>query len=433
MTNSPTAGMKHNSEPATMPGMASGTVIAPERAPGRRAEIERRLDQRVVHLFERGVERQHHERQIGVDDADIDRRLGVEDFDGLGDRGPSPISDLVEEALGLQDRDPGVDADEEARPERQDDERRRAAAAMDALARAPSRRRSGKPTSEQKQRREGRDAQRRERRVDVEAVAGEQREVLEVEAGEEAGEIAPSEDGRVGRLRDGGVGQADLETRSGTARRKTRRAKGTAAPAPEPASSRRGSSRHRLHCERITAASGAKVSADPLVPVDRLLDEAARVGAGDAHDGAAVELDLVDRPIAEIADVPDLAGERVRAGLRRPRAGSTSFPAGRRSATAWPLQHLVGIVDRERLARGRRRDAPQAALLADDVAFEDVHVADELGDEAGLRLLVDLARRRHLHDPAVVHHGDAVGHGHRLFLVVRDDDEGHAERRAGCP
>ena len=27
ITNSPTAGMKHRSEPATMPGMASGTVI----------------------------------------------------------------------------------------------------------------------------------------------------------------------------------------------------------------------------------------------------------------------------------------------------------------------------------------------------------------------------------------------------------------------
>ncbi len=27
MTNSPTAGMKHNSEPAMMPGMASGTVM----------------------------------------------------------------------------------------------------------------------------------------------------------------------------------------------------------------------------------------------------------------------------------------------------------------------------------------------------------------------------------------------------------------------
>ena len=27
----------------------------------------------------------------------------------------------------------------------------------------------------------------------------------------------------------------------------------------------------------------------------------------------------------------------------------------------------------------------------------------------------------------LVHHGDAVGHGHRLLLIVRDDDEGHAE------
>ena len=61
------------------------------------------------------------------------------------------------------------------------------------------------------------------------------------------------------------------------------------------------------------------------------------------------------------------------------------------------------------------------------MAIQNVHVADELGDEAGLGLLVDLARRRHLHDPALVHHRDAVGHGHGLFLVVGDDHEGHAE------
>ncbi len=75
-----------------------------------------------------------------------------------------------------------------------------------------------------------------------------------------------------------------------------------------------------------------------------------------------------------------------------------------------------------------RLDLPQPVLLPANAAFEDVHVADELGDEARARLFVDLARRRHLHDAAVIHHGDAVRHGHRLFLIVRDDHEGHAER-----
>ena len=48
-------------------------------------------------------------------------------------------------------------------------------------------------------------------------------------------------------------------------------------------------------------------------------------------------------------------------------------------------------------------------------------VADEVGDETRFGLLVDLARRADLDELAVVHHRDAVGHRHRLFLVVRDD------------
>ena len=62
-----------------------------------------------------------------------------------------------------------------------------------------------------------------------------------------------------------------------------------------------------------------------------------------------------------------------------------------------------------------------------DPPLEQVDVADEVGDVARVRLLVDLGRRRHLDDPAVVHHRDPVGDGHRLLLVVGDDDEGEAE------
>ncbi len=66
-------------------------------------------------------------------------------------------------------------------------------------------------------------------------------------------------------------------------------------------------------------------------------------------------------------------------------------------------------------------------IRAGDLAVEDVHVADEVRDEAGVRRFVDLGRRGHLDDLAVAHDGDAVGHGHGLFLVVGDDDEGQAE------
>jgi zinc and cadmium transporter len=50
--------------------------------------------------------------------------------------------------------------------------------------------------------------------------------------------------------------------------------------------------------------------------------------------------------------------------------------------------------------------------------------ADEAGDEAVGRAVVELQRRADLLDAAVVHHDDAVGHGHGLDLVVRDVDRG---------
>ena len=65
----------------------------------------------------------------------IDRRLGVEDGQRLGDE-PERMSSLVEQALGLEDADPGIDADQEARPERQDDQHDAAAGAPPAGARA---------------------------------------------------------------------------------------------------------------------------------------------------------------------------------------------------------------------------------------------------------------------------------------------------------
>ena len=55
-------------------------------------------------------------------------------------------------------------------------------------------------------------------------------------------------------------------------------------------------------------------------------------------------------------------------------------------------------------------------------AVEDVHRgrADELRDEEVRRPVVELERAAELLDAAVVHHRDAVGHGHRLDLVVGD-------------
>ena len=69
----------------------------------------------------------------------------------------------------------------------------------------------------------------------------------------------------------------------------------------------------------------------------------------------------------------------------------------------------------------------RSRAAAVDRPLEHVHRADEIGDVAGVRRLVDLRRRGDLHDLAVVHDRDAVGDRHRLLLVVRDDDEGQPE------
>ena len=66
--------------------------------------------------------------------------------------------------------------------------------------------------------------------------------------------------------------------------------------------------------------------------------------------------------------------------------------------------------------------------LAFDIERGDVHGwrADEAGDEDIVGVLVQLARGAHLLEFAEVEHGDAITHGQRLGLVVRDVDGGHA-------
>ena len=126
-------------------------------------------------------------------------------------------------------------------------------------------------------------------------------------------------------------------------------------------------------------------------------------------------------------------------------------PSSRFSAPAWPASaagprrdslifsgriatQIAVLLDRLPRLGGddgagvARRDGPAMARRATATwPSMQVDVADEVGDPARVRRLVELARRRHLLEPAGVHHADAVGHRHRLFLVVGDDDEGGAE------
>ena len=71
----------------------------------------------------------------------------------------------------------------------------------------------------------------------------------------------------------------------------------------------------------------------------------------------------------------------------------------------------------------------QAAVALGRLALEQVHArrADEAGDEDIGRIVVDLERRADLLQHAMVHDGDAVGHGHGLELVVGDIDHGLPE------
>ena len=69
---------------------------------------------------------------------------------------------------------------------------------------------------------------------------------------------------------------------------------------------------------------------------------------------------------------------------------------------------------------------PGAAVLRGDFTLDQVHRgrAHEPGDEEGGRTVVNLVRRADLLQPAFLHDRDTVPHGHRLHLVVGDDDHG---------
>ena len=71
-------GMKHSSTPAPTPGSDSGNVTSQNACHGGAPRSLGRLQQRRLHLGQRRVERQDHERQVGIDDAEIHRAVGGE-------------------------------------------------------------------------------------------------------------------------------------------------------------------------------------------------------------------------------------------------------------------------------------------------------------------------------------------------------------------
>ena len=142
----------------------------------------------------------------------------------------------------------------------------------------------------------------------------------------------------------------------------------------------------------------------------------------DGEPAAAAGLDDVARRDAEVGRVPDRAQQLVVAIGDR-------FVQLAESDLLGPDADLEGA---EALGQ-RARDADGRAVgeAADRMAVirpvgpcrDEVADPEEPGDEAGLRPLVEALRVGQLLVAALVHHGDAIGHRHRLLLVVGHVDE----------
>ena len=118
---------------------------------------------------------------------------------------------------------------------------------------------------------------------------------------------------------------------------------------------------------------------------------------------------------------------RDRRGIRSSRPGGWQHPAPGpagsppAAARASPGRYRA---PRGRRSRSRRRLEPAGG---DDAAGQEGAAANEAGDEAVGRALVEVALRADLADFALRHHHQAVGDGQRLLLVVRHHDGGQAE------
>jgi hypothetical protein len=86
------------------------------------------------------------------------------------------------------------------------------------------------------------------------------------------------------------------------------------------------------------------------------------------------------------------------------------------------------------LGRTRQRSTPATRTLSGAITVPARKFMEptKSATKAVAGSAVDLLRRADLLDHAVVHHHDAVGHGQRLFLVVRHHDGGDAERRCSA-
>ncbi len=402
----------------------------PERLPARATEIRGGFEQRLVHLLEARIKRQHHERQIGIDDADEDRGIGCKPCQRLPTNDAECEQKVVQQALALQDIDPRIDADQERGPERQDhrhDQHRLqpAGAARHAVGHRNA-------EHQQDQRRDGGNCKALEIGRNIERIAEKRPEIVERQRGNKVLHALPAggwiEHRAVRRLCQFGLRQADAQHDEEGNRARRRSARDTARRSrcgdTSGHSARRG--RHRL-----SSGSGrrhpARTTSQAASP--RCSSEAAwrSVLATDALISMpCVEPHLVDRQIAEIADIDDLPVHHVFHIGRLGADGSRPSPGARRRRHCRPpaRSSLTRNVKRSRQAVSTvASPPPQSAILPSNRLMSPMNSATQRVCGS----FVDLGRRADLNELACMHDADAVGHGHRLFLIVRDDDEGQAE------
>ncbi len=62
-----------------------------------------------------------------------------------------------------------------------------------------------------------------------------------------------------------------------------------------------------------------------------------------------------------------------------------------------------------------------------NLAGEEIGLADEVGNEVGFRVIVEIIDGAELFDLTFIHQGDPIGHDERFLLIVGDKNEGDAE------
>src|SRR5690606_35040588 len=139
------------------------------------------------------------------------------------------------------------------------------------------------------------------------------------------------------------------------------------------------------------------------------------VGQEGLHHHPGRQAHVVHRVAAEVGDVMHHAGGAVVVGVLDLRHAGRQQHLFRTQREGHALllgtgTDAVAHVDRPFQLRAGN-DGVVAEVL-DQLALEQVDVADELADQAAGRGLVDVHWAADLGDPALVHDGDALGHGH---------------------